>query len=166
MKSKWYLAYLIEFPIIRNKKTLKIIDFEKYLYWDNLVLIKASNPNLAYAKAVKYGREDEYKTINTDGDYLEWKFAGVHELVEIGEHIGDKVELTFNEDYEKSFREIREMIPPKRKLSAFIWNEKLRKEKMMGRNFKKKTDFKLLSKELRENTLKANSMLRNINKNI
>ena len=138
MKYKWYLAYLIEFPMIRDKKTLKLINYKKYLFWENLILIKASNPNLAYSKAIKYGKDGEYKTTNTDGNLLKWKFGGVSELVEVGNSIGDKQELTFTENFAKNFQLIRKLISPKNRLSVFKWNEKLKKEKLLNKKRRKK----------------------------
>ncbi len=161
MKSKWYLAYLIEFPIIRNNKTLKLNKYTQYLYWENLVLIKAINPNKAYDKANKVGKEYEYKTINNEGDFLEWKFAGIRELIEVGETIADKEELTFIEDYEKSFKAIRNLVPHKNKLLAFKNHEKNILDKRTKRN--KRINFKVISNELRNNSILAEQKIGKLN---
>ena len=161
MKSKWYLVYLIEFPIIRDKKTLKLKKYKNYLFWENLILLKAINSENAYRKAIKYGYKEEYKSINTDGDFIEWKFAGVRDLVEVGNKIYDTVELTFTEDLTKNYNLIRKLIPPKNNLSIFKWKSNLEKEKSKST---KRTNFKILSKELVLNTKIADKVLKNINK--
>jgi hypothetical protein len=50
--------------------------------------------------------------------------------VEIGEYIGDGEELAFIEDYAKSFQVIKKLIPSKKWLSAFRWDEKMKKERI------------------------------------
>jgi hypothetical protein len=168
MKTKWYLANLIEFPIIRDKISLKIINFKRPMYWDNLVLISATNSQMAYKKAIKYGKEGEDKTINTDGNYLEWKFAGVRELVEIYEELEDGGEIAYFEGHCNSFKKIRKQIPPKNKLSVFEFEKRIEKEKKQIKRKERANSLSSeeLEKKRMEAKLKARKVLGNINKNI
>ncbi len=172
MKAKWYLANLIEFAIIRSKKTLKILNEKNPEFWDNLVLIKAGGSDSAYKKANKIGNILSGPYTNTDGDYVEWKFAGVRELVEIYNPLEDCEELAYSEGSAPSFKAIRKLIPPKNKLGLFEFEHRKKQEKEGGKSKNKpqkkrvKKDFHLVIQKGKEDKKMVANILGNINKNI
>ena len=52
---------------------------------------------MAYDKAVKIGKESEYKFINSDKIEMEWVFVGIGELLPIYEDIEDGAELMWTD---------------------------------------------------------------------
>jgi hypothetical protein len=130
MKSKWYLANIIEYPIIIDKKTGKEKKYINYLYWDDLVLIKAINTEKAYRKACIEGKLRENSYINSEGHRVKWKFAGLRELVMIHDEIEDCAELACYQGNVKSIKYIKRFIPQKNKLTVFTNLKKKNKEKI------------------------------------
>ena len=120
-KRNWYIVEIIEKcePVDRNEKQ----DLRRVTTWGNHHLIKADSPEKAYDKAVKLGKEAEYKFTNTDKIEMEWIFVGIGELLPIYEDIEDGAELmwtdygfisnrrTMKMPYKK--KELMELIKPK-----------------------------------------------------
>jgi len=119
--GNWYIVEIIEKcePVKRNEKQ----DLRRVTTWGNHHLIKANSPEKAFDKAVKLGKEAEYKFTNTDKIEMEWIFVGIGELLPIYEDIEDGAELMWNDygfisnrrtmrmPYEK--KELMELIKPK-----------------------------------------------------
>jgi hypothetical protein len=119
----WYIVEIIEKcePVNRDEKK----DLRRVNTWGNHHLIKASSPEKAFDKAVKIGREGEYKFINADKIEMEWIFVGIGDLLPIYEDIEDGAELmwtdygfisnkrTMRMPYEK--KELMNLIKPKPK---------------------------------------------------
>ena len=120
-KGNWYIAEIIEKfePVDRNEKQ----DLRRVTTWGNHHLIKADSPEKAFDKAVKLGKEKNYKFINSDKIKMESMFVGIGELLPIYEDIEDGAELMWNDygfisnrrtmrmPYEK--KELMELIKPK-----------------------------------------------------
>lgn len=126
-KYRWYLADIIKYPIITDKTTKRILVFNSNLYYNNSILIKARNEEEAYKKANKFSKESEIDYMNTDGNKVEWKFAGVRELVEIYDKLEDGSEIAYSEGHTRSIKNLLKKIPPKHKLGVF--ELKLRQER-------------------------------------
>lgn len=122
-KRNWYIVEIIEKcePVQRNENQ----ELRRVITWGNHHLIKASSPEKAYDKAVKIGKEAEYKFINSDKLEMKWIFVGIGELLPIYEDIEDGAELMWT-DYgyisnkrtmrmPHSKKEIIEMIKKKNK---------------------------------------------------
>ena len=94
-KRNWYIVEIIEKcePIERNEKQ----ELRRVITWGNHHLIKASSPEKAFDKAVKIGKEGEYKFLNSDNLEMEWIFVGIGELLPIYEDIEDGAELMWND---------------------------------------------------------------------
>ncbi|WP_431164831.1 DUF4288 domain-containing protein [Tenacibaculum halocynthiae] len=62
--GNWYIVEIIEKcePVERNEKQ----ELRRVTTWGNHHLIKADSPEKAFDKAVKLGKEAEYKFTNTD----------------------------------------------------------------------------------------------------
>jgi hypothetical protein len=94
--GNWYIVEIVEKcePVDRNEKQ----DLRRVTTWGNHHLIKASSPEKAFDKAVKLGKEAEYKFTNTDKLEMEWIFVGIGELLPIyEENIEDGTELMWRD---------------------------------------------------------------------
>ncbi|MGQ8338633.1 DUF4288 domain-containing protein [Sunxiuqinia sp. A32] len=123
--KNWYIVEIIEKcePVERDEKQ----DLRRVITWGNHHLIKANSPEKAFDKAVKLGKESEYKFTNADKIEMEWIFVGIGDLLPIYEDIEDGAELmwtdygfisnrrTMRMPYEK--QELMESIKPKQKLN-------------------------------------------------
>jgi len=125
--NKWYLANIIQYALIKDKKTSREINDNYYLYYENTHLIKAHDSSEAYKKANEIGKSGETRHENPDGEIVEWKFAGVAELVEIYNKLEDGEEIAYSEGYTRKVDNIKKKIPPKEKLGVFVWEKRNRK---------------------------------------
>jgi hypothetical protein len=121
--GNWFIVEIIEKyePVERNEKQ----DLRRVTTWGNHHLIKAESPEKAFDKAVKLGKEKNYKFVNSDKMEMESIFVGIGELLPIYEDIEDGAELMWNDygfisnrrtmrmPYEK--KELMELIRPKQK---------------------------------------------------
>ncbi|MEH1009520.1 DUF4288 domain-containing protein [Winogradskyella sp. ECml5-4] len=121
--GNWFIVEIIEKcePVERNEKQ----DLRRVTTWGNHHLIKADSPEKAFDKAVKLGKEKNYKFINSDKLEMESIFVGIGELLPIYEDIEDGAELMWNDygfisnrrtmrmPYEK--KELMKLIKPKQK---------------------------------------------------
>jgi hypothetical protein len=119
----WYIVEIIEKcePVNRDETH----ELRRVITWGNHHLIKASSIEQAFDKAVKIGREGEYKFINSDNIEMEWIFVGIGDLLPIYEDIEDGSELmwtdygfisnrrTMRMSFEK--QELMNLIKPKQK---------------------------------------------------
>ncbi len=95
-KGEWFIVKIIEKcePVERNENQ----DLRRVTTWGNHHLIKANSPEEAFDKAVKIGKEGEFKFTNTDNLEMEWIFVGIGELLPIYEEtIEDGVELMWTD---------------------------------------------------------------------
>lgn len=94
-KGNWYIVEIIEKyePVDRNEEK----DLRRVTTWGNHHLIKADLPEKAFDKAVKIGKEKNYKFINSDEIEMESIFVGIGELLPIYEDIEDGAELMWND---------------------------------------------------------------------
>ena len=94
--GNWYIVEIVEKcePVEHNEKK----DLRRVTTWGNHHLIKADSPEMAFDKAVKLGKEAEYKFTNTDKIEMEWIFVGIGELLPIyEENIEDGTELMWRD---------------------------------------------------------------------
>lgn len=68
-------------PINRNETQ----ELRRVITYGNHHLIKAKNPKVAFDKAVKIGKDGEFKFINSEKIEMEWIFIGIGELISIYE---------------------------------------------------------------------------------
>lgn len=111
-KILWYLAYEILYFEYADV-TLQ----DDYLVWENLRLINAETPEIAYEKAIRYGKDSEEELeINESKGYC--KFLGLKKLIPIYEDFEDGAEIEWKE-YEVSKSKLAGLIVPKEELQAF-----------------------------------------------
>ena len=93
--GNWFIVEIIEKyePVERNEKQ----DLRRVTTWGNHHLIKAKSPEKAFDKAVKLGKEKNYKFVNSDKMEMESIFVGIGELLPIYEDIEDGAELMWND---------------------------------------------------------------------
>lgn len=127
MKTKWYLAAILVYPIIKDKG--KIINNKQCTYWENFVLINSVNHERAYKKALKYGKECENNYLDKNGNHVFWKFAGIKDLVELLNLLDDEQEITYKQGIKRSFLAIKKMVPSKNDLGLFKYEKYYKKSK-------------------------------------
>ncbi len=94
--GNWYIAEILEKcePVDRDEKK----DLRRVTIWGNQYLIKAESPKKAFEKAVKIGRESEFKFTNPDNLEMEWIFVGIGYLLPIYEDvIEDGIEIMWTD---------------------------------------------------------------------
>lgn len=91
----WFIVEILEKcePVDHNENQ----DLRRVTTWGNHILIKANSVDKAFDKAVKIGKEGEYKFLNTENIEMQWVFVGIGELLPIYENIEDGAELMWKD---------------------------------------------------------------------
>jgi hypothetical protein len=92
------------------------------LAWENQILIKAIDPEEAYAKAVAEGKlHEESESWEADNEARKgrWRFEGLTSLLPIYEELGDLSEIKWREYENKSVRKVKSWVKPKEQLEVF-----------------------------------------------
>lgn len=117
----WYIAgILLRFEVV-GEKELK--PDSRYLSWENQHLIKAENPDEAYEKALKLGKESESEYVNPDGRNVKWIFEGLTTLIAVYEELEDGAEIIWIECENKSLKKIKSLVKNKENLEVFDWED-------------------------------------------
>ena len=120
--GNWFIVEIIEKyePVERNEKQ----DLRRVTTWGNHHLIKAKSPEKAFDKAVKLGKEKNYKFVNSDKMEMESIFVGIGELLPIYEDIEDGAELMWNDCHKVSSIEKYPLAWDKRDIDTALdsWN--------------------------------------------
>lgn len=113
----WYIAgIMLRFEVNgENNGNLN----RRCVAWENQHLVKAKNPDEAYKKALKIGKESESEYINTDGESVKWIFEGLTTLIALFEELEDGAEIIWIEHENKAFRTIRSRVKSKENLEVF-----------------------------------------------
>ncbi|MDQ3687978.1 MAG: DUF4288 domain-containing protein [Acidobacteriota bacterium] len=109
---KWYLAYEILCIEAEDTSTPEIITV-----WENLILIKANDPEEAFSKAMQHGFDSEDE-IEVDGRRGRLKFKGLKNLVLIYDELEDGAEIEWRE-YEVKKDELTNLMKAKQDMHAF-----------------------------------------------
>lgn len=109
--AQWYIADIVE--------ELTIEGDPRNIVHINTILIRASSPEEAYQKALKFGHECDQTYINTDGMKVEGRFRGLRDLNVIYEELEDGAELYFSEFTGLSPEKVERLVFPKEKLGVF-----------------------------------------------
>ena len=89
------------------------------LAWENQHLIRAKNPDEAYKKAIKLGKDSESEYINTDGENVRWIFEGLTTLIALYEELADGAEIIWIEHENKAVKTIKSRTRAKEDLEVF-----------------------------------------------
>jgi len=107
--SKWYTAILVmssEIDGAVGEGPLVDLQFR---------LLQADGADAAYIRAIEIGQANEASYANDDGEIVEWKLAGLHELIELDDAPADGVEV-----YSRLTQdEPGSLVPPKESLQVF-----------------------------------------------
>ena len=120
--SGWWIASYIErFEYYDEpKRDLN----RRCLAWENTIIVKAQNREVAYKKAMAVGRRGEgSEAWNKRGRKGAWRFEGLTLLLPIYEELEDGAEVLWEEHDGRTVRKIREMVRSKSDLSVFYDKE-------------------------------------------
>src|SRR5579884_1320437 len=108
---EWYLAELI--------LEISVSGDERNVVHKNLMLIKASSPDEAYAKAIQLGKQEEDVYENPSHRRVRTVFRGLSKLNVIYEPLEDGAELLFEEIVGVPEQDVRGWVLPKASLAVF-----------------------------------------------
>ena len=115
----WWIASFIErFEYYgENKANLN----RRCLAWENTILIKAPNREVAYRKAVVRGRlsHGNEGVNSSSGRKGAWRFEGLTGLLPVYEELEDGAEILWQEHAGVTVRKIRSRIKQKHELAVF-----------------------------------------------
>jgi hypothetical protein len=117
----WYVAsVLVRFEWYdEDKDNLN----RRCLAWENQIILKASNPEEAYSKAVEYGKshEEHGEAWVTDNEERKgrWRFEGLTSLLAIYDELEDGAEITWKEYENRSVKKVKSWVKPKQELAVF-----------------------------------------------
>ena len=110
---EWYIAtYLIRFVELENESNQNLE--ERFLSWENTVILKAKNLNEAYDKVIDHAKLDTkpYKG-GPKGVPVQWLFEGVTELLPIYEELDDGSEVMWAEHAPRKLKNLRKLVRSK-----------------------------------------------------
>ena len=117
----WYVASLLHrFEWCdEDKSNLN----RRCLAWENQILIKADNPEEAYAKAIEHGKSHEESGQMWESDNEErkgrWRFEGLRSLLPIYDELEDGAEIVWKEYENRSVKKVKSWVKSKEQLEVF-----------------------------------------------
>lgn len=89
------------------------------LAWENTVLVKATNRDQAYRKAMAIGRQSSGPFTNVNGRVGKWRFEGLTSLLPIYDKLEHGAEILWVEHENRTIARIRRMVKRKLGLECF-----------------------------------------------
>ena len=117
----WYVAsVLVRFEWYdEDKDNLN----RRCLAWENQIIIKAANPEEAYAKAMEHGKSHEEHgeawEVDNEGRKGRWRFEGLTSLLAIYDELEDGAEIVWKEYENRSVKKVKSWAKPKEELEVF-----------------------------------------------
>jgi hypothetical protein len=111
---EWYIAHGI---LYFEPSAQTISRTANLTVWENLILIKATNPEDAYRKAMDLGHLNEH-AVKIDGKDGYCRFKGLRELALVYDELEDGAELEWRE-FQMEPTKLHQMVIPKAKMQAF-----------------------------------------------
>jgi hypothetical protein len=120
----WYVAFiLVRFEWYDEDKSHTS---RRCLAWENQILIKANNPEEAYAKAIELGEAQE-----ENGEMWEvgnkerkrkgrWRFEGLTSLIPLYDELQDGAEISWKEHKNCTVKKIQSRVKQKETLEVFV----------------------------------------------
>lgn len=87
---------------------------KRFLVWENLILIQADDPEIAYRKAMERRELHEWKSVSG-----QWHFEGLTSLLAVYENFEDGSEIMWVEHKQKTNRVVKNMVKAKDDLEVF-----------------------------------------------
>ncbi|MBC7979131.1 MAG: DUF4288 domain-containing protein [Armatimonadetes bacterium] len=110
--TKWFVADLVE--------EIRVEGHRRNIVHINTVLIRATTPEEAYARAVERGKASNQSYTNSKGETVSIRFRGLRHLDVIFDALEDGCEISFREKLGVSEAAIEKLILPKEELEAFL----------------------------------------------
>lgn len=109
----WYVgSYLIRFIQLNDEGNEDLEN--RFITWENTVIVKASNLDEAYDKVVKVANEGTEPYKGGPGAVLvQWVLEGVTSLLPIYEDLEDGAEIMWAENNPRKLKNIRKLVTPK-----------------------------------------------------
>jgi hypothetical protein len=117
----WWVASYIERFEWKSEDRTKLK--RRCLAWENTVLIKAKDREVAYQKArsIRKTYSPEWRNYgNHPGRPGRWVFEGLTSLLAIYEKLEDGAEIIWNEHADRTVEKIRSFVKKKSELETFI----------------------------------------------
>ena len=109
--AKWYIADIVV--------EMKTQNDPRNVVHTNIILIHAGSPEIAYEKAIKFGKDYESVYENPDGNLVKTVFRGLRDLNVIHDELEDGAELIYEEDVGISEDKLKNWITSKEQLGVF-----------------------------------------------
>ncbi len=85
----------------------------------NLILVRATDPDQAFEKALAFGRREEVSEENDKGERTISAFHGLRSLTPVYEELGDGAEISYEEHKHVSKQEVGRFVTPRENLAVF-----------------------------------------------
>ena len=120
----WYVAsILMRFEWYdENQDNLN----RRCLAWENQIIVKATNPEEAYVKAVEHGKlheEGEVWEVDNEKRKGRWRFEGLTSLLAIYDELEDGAEIVWKRYENRSVKKVKSWVKPKEELEVFDSSE-------------------------------------------
>ena len=106
----WYVAsYLLRFVELND--TQRNEDDERFISWENTIVIKAKSLDQAFDKAMKVARQatKPYKG-GPDGVPVQWELLGITDVLPIYEELDDGSEIAWTERGPRKLKNLKRMV--------------------------------------------------------
>ena len=109
----WYVgSYLIRFTEIDDETNEN--PEERFMSWENTIIVKADNLDHAYDKVVEIAKGDtEPYRGGKDGVPVQWIFEGVTELLPIYDKLEDGSEIMWAEHAPRKLKNLKKIVKQK-----------------------------------------------------
>lgn len=106
----WYVgSYLLRFVELEDKNNSD--PEERFLSWENTIIVKAKSFNDAYKKVVKVAKSNTKPYRGGEkGIPVQWVFEGVTELLPIYEELEDGSEIMWAEHTPRKLKNLRKLV--------------------------------------------------------
>jgi hypothetical protein len=94
---------------------------ERTLVWINSYLIKATDPEAAYERAIEIGRkqQDEPGSHRCNGEGAHWEFEGIEDVIPVHDSPADGA-LLWCDDLQVAAEQLQQMVPDKSQLAYSV----------------------------------------------
>lgn len=117
----WWLASYIQRFEFKDAQPKSLS--ARCLAWENTILVKAKNRELAYRKAVAIGKQNSAvkwsRYGSPPGRLGRWKFEGITSFVPIYEELQDGSEISWDEHRGTTLGAVRKRVKSKQELDTF-----------------------------------------------
>ncbi|MFP6797994.1 MAG: DUF4288 domain-containing protein [Pseudomonas sp.] len=106
----WYVAsYLIRFTEINDPNNEN--QEERFISWENTIIVKAIDLDEAYDKAVKIAHETTEPYLGgPDAVPVQWVFEGITELLPVYEELEDGAEIMWAEHKPRKLKNLKKLV--------------------------------------------------------